>query len=78
MKFTVDSSGWKLRDYRNFLQAAKANEFDPVLESMTKIVKIDGEFNDFDWMLDNLNLKDWQGLTSKVQTVLTEEFEPKK
>jgi hypothetical protein len=78
MKFLVDSSGWKLRDYRNFLTAAKSNEFDPVLESMTKIVKINGEFRDFEWLLDNLNLKDWQALTAEVQAVLTKEFEPKK
>lgn len=80
MELKLNIKNWKLRQYRDFMVAAKAGEFDTILESLSLLVdswEYAGDPKDVNYWLDELDLSQWQQIVNKVNALLTEAFSSK-
>lgn len=82
MNLVIDSSNWKMRQYRDFIKATKDSDLDAIIKLVPQLISswsLTGDPKDTEWVLDNVSLKEWIEITQAVNKSLTEEFNnPKK
>lgn len=82
MDIKIDAKAWTLRNYRDFTNAIKEQSFDGILALVSKVIvswPFDGDPRDTDYWLDNLNVLQWQEISTAVSEELSKQFNlPKK
>lgn len=77
MNLTIDITGWKLRQYRDFIAATKTGDFDVLIEVLSKLITswdFAGDPKNTDYWLDELTVTDWQNIQKRFTELLTEKF----
>lgn len=74
--FVVDIKAWRMKDYRRFMKATEANDFDGMFESLALAVK--------EWPFagnptqpeayDELTMDEWLEVTRAVSAAMSNQF----
>lgn len=77
MILSIDATKWKLRQYTQFIKATKEADLDKIIELVPMLITkwdLKGDPQDADYLLDNVDLKQWIDITKAVNEALTAEF----